>query len=73
MAAARRAYLNLEDPTQGATHFQFLTNVDRSNMKFRGGTPEGVRLRTQSGPFHNSFQKGDVKGPRVYINTYAHD
>jgi hypothetical protein len=71
MTVARQAYLDLEDPTQGATHFQFLTNPDRSNMRFEHGTAQGIPLRTQSGPFNNSFEKGDVKGPRVFINTYG--
>jgi len=71
LAAAREAYLSPIDPTQGATHFQFLTNADRSNMKFRHGTREGLPLTTQSGPFHNSFLGNHVRSHQVYVNTYA--
>jgi hypothetical protein len=68
MAAARRAYLDLEDPTQGAKNFKFLTNADRSSQSF--DSSRRLPLKTQSGPFHNAFLKGDVKLPRVYVNTY---
>jgi hypothetical protein len=71
MAAARDAYLSLQDPTRGATHFQFLPNSDRTNMKFKHGTPEGVPLKTQSGPFSNSYFKNHVKSDHVYVNTYG--
>jgi hypothetical protein len=71
LTAAREAYLSLGDPTRGATNFQFLTDADRSNMKFKGGTREGLPLKTQSGPFHNSFQKHDVHSNQVYVNTYG--
>jgi hypothetical protein len=73
MAAAREAYLSADDPTHGATHFQFLPNSDRSNMKFKHGTPEGVPLKTQSGPFSNSYLQNRVKSHQVYVNTYGQD
>jgi hypothetical protein len=28
-------------------------------------------LKTQSGPFNNSFEFGDVRSPQVYVNTYG--
>jgi hypothetical protein len=71
MVAAREAYLSSNDPTHGATHFQFLPTSDRSNMKFRNGSPKGVALETQSGPFNNSYLKNDVRSHQVYVNTYA--
>ncbi len=71
LAAARDAYLSPTDPTNGATNFQFLTNADRSNMRFKGGSPEGLPIKTQSGPFNNSYLKGDVPSRHVYVNTYG--
>ena len=71
LAAAREANFSPIDPTQGATHFQFLTNADRSNMKFKHGTREGLPLTTQSGPFNNSYLGNHVKSHQVYVNTYA--
>jgi len=71
LSSARRAYLSLEDPTEGATHFQFLKNADRSNQKF--GTPRDLPLKTQSGPFNNSYVGGDVPSRKVYVNTYERD
>jgi hypothetical protein len=71
LAAARDAYLSPTDPTHGATHFQFLTNADRSNIKFKKGSPEGLPLKTQSGPFDNSYLKNHVKSHRVWIDTYG--
>jgi hypothetical protein len=73
LKAAREAYLSPTDPTNGATHFQFLPNADRSNMKFKKGTPEGVPLRTQSGPFTNSYLGNHVKSHQVYVNTYGQE
>ena len=63
--AARNAYLRLDDPTHGATHFRFRPTPDRSNFTFQGGTREGLPLKTQSGPFVNSFLKGDVHSRQV--------
>jgi hypothetical protein len=61
LTAARNAYLSLNDATHGATNFRFRPDPDRSNMKFRHGTPEGLPLKTQSGPFNNSYTKHDVR------------
>ena len=71
LAAAREAYLSPTDPTHGATHFQFLTNADRSNFKFKGGSHEGLPLKTQSGPFDNSYLKNHVPSRQVWIDTYG--
>jgi hypothetical protein len=71
LTAARSAYLSLNDPTHGATNFWFRTTSDRSNMKFQHGTPEGLPLKTQSGPFANSYLKGDVPSRQVWVNTYG--
>ena len=71
LKAAREAYLDPTDPTHGATHFKFLPNSSRADQKF--GTPGKLPLKTQSGPFNNSFVKHDVHSHEVYINTYAPD
>ncbi len=71
LAAAREAFLSPTDPTHGATHFQFLTNPDRSNIKFKGGSKEGLPLKTQSGPFANSYLKNHVPSHKVWIDTHG--
>src|SRR6266704_3628962 len=55
LRAAREAYLSGHDPTNGATHFNMRPRPDRSNWKFPNGTPEGITVSTQSGPYDNSF------------------
>ena len=72
LTAAREAYLSLNDPTHGATNFVFRTTPDRSNLKFKHGTPEGLPLKTQSGPFENSYLKHGVPSKRVYVDTFGH-
>jgi hypothetical protein len=69
MNAAREAYLSGHDPTNGATNFRLHRTPDRSNWKFQGGTPAGLSISTQSGPYDNSFV-GDVKSHRAWLNTY---
>jgi hypothetical protein len=71
MAAAREAYLSPTAPTQSAAHFNFRTSPDRSNLKFKGGALEGLPIRTQSGPFRNSYLKGDTPSPQVWVTTYG--
>lgn len=73
MTAARNAYLGSDDPTRGATNFQFLPNSDKSNIKFKNGAPGGLPLKTQSGPFNNSYSGNHVKSGQVYVNTYGKD
>ena len=72
-AAAERAYLGLVDPTEDAGHFNIRTHPGRGNLIFAGGRPEGVRIRTQSGPYNNSYLGGDAPSPIVWINTYEDD
>lgn len=71
LTAARNAYLSPDDPMHGATNFWFRTTPDRSNLKFKHGAPEGLPLKTQSGPFNNSYLKGDVPSRHVWVNTYG--
>jgi hypothetical protein len=71
LKAAREAYLGPSDPTHGAKHFKFLPDADRSDQKF--GSPRKLPLKTQSGPFNNSYLKGDVRSRQVCVNTYAPD
>jgi hypothetical protein len=73
LRAAREAYLSGHDATHGATHLRIPTKPDRSNWKFQGGTPEGLTLSTQSGPYDNSYTGGDVPSHIAWINTYLPD
>jgi hypothetical protein len=68
LKTAREAYLSPTDPTHGATHFKFVSNGSRSEQRF-GQT--ALPIRTQSGPFNNSYTGRDVHSKRVYVNTYA--
>jgi hypothetical protein len=70
MNAAREAYLSGHDPTQGANHLRIPVTPNRSNWKFQGGTPEGLTISTQSGPYQNSFPNRDVPSRTAWINTY---
>jgi hypothetical protein len=65
--AAREAYLSGHDPTNGALHFNIRPTPDRSNWKGR------FAISTQSGPYNNSFVKGDVPSHTAWINTYLPD
>lgn len=69
LRAAREAYLSGHDPTFGATNFRLHKSPDRSNWKFGAGTSEGIKISTQSGPYHNSFF-GDVKSHTAWVDTY---
>jgi hypothetical protein len=73
LRAAREAYLSGVDPTHGATHFKFMTTADRSEQKFNHNSSKRNALKTQSGPFTNSYLKGGVASHHVYVNTYAPD
>jgi hypothetical protein len=70
MRAAREAYLSGTDPTNGAVHLNQRDSPDRSNLKFAKGNPQGVTLSTQSGPYNNSYTKGQVASSRVWLNSY---
>jgi len=71
MKAAWEAYLSGTDPTQGAIYLNMPVTPDRSNLKFPRGTPQGVPLRTQSGPYNNSFPNVKVPSRRAWVNTYS--
>ena len=68
MRAAREAYLSGTDPTQGAIYLYLPITPDRSNRQFPNAS---VPLRTQSGPYNNSFPNRDVPSNRAWVNTYA--
>ena len=73
LKAAREAYLTTSDPTRGATHMKFLPSADRSDQKFNRNSSKKLPLKTQSGPFNNSYLKHDVQSGQVYVNTYGND
>ena len=69
--AAREAYLSGTDPTQGAIYMNMPTTPDRSNLKLQGGLPQGAPIRTQSGPYYNSFPNRKVPSHTAWANTYG--
>jgi len=73
LRAAREAYLSGHDPTSGATHFNMRPRPDRSNWKFPNGTPEGLTLSTQSGPYDNSFPNRNAPAHATWLSTYFPD
>jgi hypothetical protein len=70
MKAAREAYLGWKDPTNGAVFFMQYTTPERSNHVFKNGRPQGVPISTQSGPYNNSYTRGQVPSRTVWLNTY---
>jgi hypothetical protein len=74
LTAAREAYLNANDPTHGAIHMNMRPDARRSN--FKPGGPHGPEfsIRTQSGPFNNSYPtsgKNGLPSRGIYVNTYG--
>jgi hypothetical protein len=67
--AAQRAHLSPTDPTEGGIHLRFTSYPDRSNF-LRSSSHPGFRIRTQSGPYRNTYFGNDVHEDTVYINTY---
>jgi hypothetical protein len=55
LEAAREAYLSPTDPTHDATHLNMRPTADRSNFKAGNPKAKGYKIKTQSGPFNNSF------------------
>jgi hypothetical protein len=70
MEAAREAFRGWKDPTNGAVYLNQRPTPDRSNLKFRGGLPQGVPLSTHAGPYSNSFPNREVPSSTVWLNTY---
>lgn len=70
MKAAREAYLSGSDPTYGAVHLNARGNPGRYNWRTKEMTGPGKPLKTQSGPYNNSYTKGDMSSPIVWLNTY---
>jgi hypothetical protein len=70
MKAAREAYLGWSDPTNGALHLNARVDPGQYNWKPKGMTGPGKRIRTHSGPYNNSYTKGDTPSSVVWLNTY---
>jgi hypothetical protein len=70
MGAAREAYLGWKDPTNGALHLSARTDPGQYNWKPRGMTGPGKPIKTHSGPYNNSYTKGDTPSSVVWLNTY---
>ena len=66
--AARQAYAESQrgvDPTGGSIRFNLRGNASRAN--FQKIQP----IKTQSGPYNNSYPSGGLPGSGVYVNTYG--
>lgn len=55
---------NSEDPTGGATNFNFRKNDSRAAFY-------GIPIKTQVGPFSNSYPTDDLPSSGIYANTYG--
>jgi hypothetical protein len=72
LRAAREAYLNGYDPTNGAIYFNLNGTPTRANKVYQGGSAKGVPISTQSGPYHNSFPTKIVPS-LTWVGTYSPD
>jgi hypothetical protein len=74
LSAAREAYLSPTDPTHGAIHLNLRPSADGSNPRLGDPHGPGFKIRTQSGPFNNSFPtpgKHGLPSRGIYANTYG--
>ena len=70
MRAAREAFLGGQDPTYGALHFNARTDPGLYDWKPKGMTGPGKPIKTHSGPYNNSYTKGDTPSSVAWLNTY---
>ena len=70
MKAAREAFLGWKDPTSGALHLNARVDPGQYNWKPKGMTGPGKRIKTHSGPYNNSYTRGDTPSSVVWLNTY---
>ena len=70
MKAARVTYLGWKDSTDGALHLNARVDPGQYNWKSRGMTGTGKRIKTHSGPYNNSYTRGDTPSSVVWLNTY---
>ena len=70
MRAASDAFLGWNDPTHGALHLNARVDPSRHNWKPKGMTGPGKRIKTHSGPYNNSYTKGDTPSSVAWLNTY---
>ena len=64
VAAAKKERADGKDPTSGATNFNFRKNTSRADFF-------GIPIRTQEGPFANSYPTADLPATGIYANTYG--
>lgn len=64
VSAARDDKKKNVDPTGGATNFNFRKNNWRGDFY-------GLKIKTQKGPFDNSFPTDDLPSSNIYANTYG--
>jgi hypothetical protein len=63
VSRARGNVMSSEDPTGGATHFNF------RNSAFSGAF-QGHKLKTSTGPLSNSYPTPELPASGIYANTY---
>jgi hypothetical protein len=76
LAAARQAYLASNGPSHGAINFNLRPDASRSNFRPDKAPPPGKKIKTQSGPFNNSYPtrgKNGLPSRGIYVNTYGLD
>lgn len=61
---AREDRKSAVDPTNGATNFNFRKNNWQGDFY-------GFKIRTQKGPFANSYPSVDLPASNIYANTYG--
>jgi hypothetical protein len=66
VAIARAQRAKGIDPTNGALHLNSRGDASR-------GSWNGSPIKTQVGPLHNSYTKGDTPWPTIYANTYQEE
>jgi hypothetical protein len=70
MKAAREAYLGWKDPTNGALHLNARIDPGQYPWKPKGMKGPGMTIKTHSGPYNNSYTKGDTPSSVIFLNTY---
>ena len=73
LAAAKAAYADWKAGkvlAGGATHFNLRPNPSTGNFRPNGTMASGFPLKTQSGPYNNSYPTPALPARSIYVNTY---
>jgi hypothetical protein len=69
-SVVKRTTASCEFPKRGMLFAAVSSSGDKSNWNFKNGASEGIRFKSQNGPFDNSDLKR-VPFARVYMNFYG--